>query len=167
MDYFNIGDVSTIEGTEVVLASDDYLPVDPTGIPTGGPVKYTKTEVTKPFILGETLPDIDDTFVMTTNPEVPLDTRSLPLKRNAAFRHTRTGIHLEVHSTEPCFQFYTGKYIDVPAVGGCPARGPRAGFCVEPHRFVNAINVPEWRNQVLLKKGMTYGARIVYKVWKA
>jgi len=70
-----------------------------------------------------------------------------------------------VHSTEPAFQFYTGKYIETPAVGDLPARGKRSGFCVEPSRFVNAANVPEWRHQMVLKKGEVYGARIVYRAW--
>jgi aldose 1-epimerase len=53
----------------------------------------------------------------------------------------------------------------VPAVEGLDARGPRSGFCVEPSRFVNAVNVDEWRGQVLLKKGEVYGSRVVYKAW--
>lgn len=97
---------------------------------------------------------------------VPIDTRGAPLTLLVAARHPDSGIHLEVWSTEPAFQFYTGKYVDVPAVGGVPARGARAGFCVEPSRWVNAVNVPEWKNQVVLKKGETYGARIVYRAWK-
>lgn len=77
---------------------------------------------------------------------------------------------MEVHATDPAFQFYTGKYIDVPAAKTedgteVPARGARSGFCVEPSRFVNAVNVPEWKDQVLLKKGEVYGSRIVYKGW--
>lgn len=111
---------------------------------------------------------MDDCFVLddATASSVPLDTRSRPLTRLVAAHHPSTGIHLEVYSTEPAFQFYTGKYIDVPAVGGAAARAPRSGFCVEPSRYVNALNVPEWKSQTLLKKGQTYGARIVYKAWK-
>lgn len=45
------------------------------------------------------------------------------------------------------------------------ARGARAGFCVEPSRYVNAVNVDEWRAQVLLKRGEVYGSRVVYKGW--
>lgn len=97
---------------------------------------------------------------------VPIDTRSSPLNKLVAAYHPDSKIHLEVYSTEPAFQFYTGKYVDVPAVEGAPARGARAGFCVEPSRWVNAVNVPEWKNQVVLKKGETFGARIVYKAWK-
>lgn len=111
---------------------------------------------------------MDDCFVLddSTASSVPLDTRSQPLTKLVTAHHPATGIHLEVYSTEPAFQFYTGKYIDVPAVGGAAARGARAGFCVEPSRYVNALNVPEWKAQTLLKKGQTYGARIVYKAWK-
>lgn len=68
-------------------------------------------------------------------------------------------------STEPAFQFYTGKYIDVPEVEGVGARGPRSGFCVEPSRFVNAVNVDEWRGQVVLRRGEVYGSRVVYRGW--
>lgn len=83
------------------------------------------------------------------------------------------GLHLEVLSTEPAFQFYTGRFIDVPEVesneGGqtikVPARSKRSAFCVEPSRYVNAINVDEWRPQVILKKGEKYGAKIVYRGW--
>jgi aldose 1-epimerase len=79
--------------------------------------------------------------------------------------HPETKIHLDVLSTEPAFQFYTGKYIGVPEVEGVAAREARSGFCVEPSRYVNAVNVPEWRGQVILKKGEAYGSRIVYRGW--
>lgn len=134
-----------------------------------GPTPFSQFEGSyTPFTLGATAPDVDDVFVL--NPQdpgsVPIDTRASPLNKLVEAFHPDSKIHLEVHSTEPAFQFYTGKYIDVPAVEGAPARGPRAGFCVEPSRWVNAVNVPEWKNQVVLKKGETYGARIVYKAWK-
>lgn len=99
--------------------------------------------------------------------KIALDTRLQPLKRLAQFHHPSTNLHLEVHSTEPAFQFYTGKYIDVPEVDGIPARGEAAGFCIEPSRFVNAANVPEWRSMVLLKRGQIFGCKNVYKAWKA
>ncbi|KAL1956546.1 hypothetical protein VTO42DRAFT_7017 [Malbranchea cinnamomea] len=165
--YFNLGQGPTIEGTEAVLATDSYLPIDSTGIPLGTIEKYTATEVTKPFYISATQPDIDDCFVVDTDPaSIPIDTRSRPLKLLASFRHLVTGLRLQVHSTEPAFQFYTGKYIDVPAVGDAPARGPRSGFCVEPSRYVNAPNEPAWRGMTLLKKGQVWGAKTVYKAWK-
>jgi aldose 1-epimerase len=164
--YFNLSGAPTFTGTEVELATNLYLPVDDGGIPTGGPVPYPGIETNKVFTLTASEPDIDDHFIMNQqSSSIPIDTRSEPLKKLVKAYHPETGIHLEVLSTEPSFQFYTGKYIDVPAVDGVPARGPRAAFCVEPHRYVNAANVEEWKSQVLLKKGKVYGSRIVYRGW--
>lgn len=153
-------------GTTAQLATADYLPLDSTGIPHGTIGKFPR-DVTKPFELNLTEPHIDDVFVMETDPsKVPLDTRGLPLRQLAQFSHPVTKLHLEVHSTEPAFQFYTGKYIDVPETEGAPPHGEGAGFCVEPSRFVNAINEPAWRNMVTLKKGQIFGCKNVYKAWK-
>jgi len=164
--YFNLSGQETIAGTDVELSSNSYLPVDDGGIPTGGPTPYKGIEANKPFTLGPKEPDVDDCFIVNADSSsTPLDTRSEPLTKLVMAYHRSTGIHLEVWSTEPAFQFYTGKYIDVPAVDGVPARGPRSGFCVEPSRYVDAANVDEWKGQVLLKKGQTYGSRTVYRAW--
>ncbi|KAL2266721.1 hypothetical protein VTJ83DRAFT_6073 [Remersonia thermophila] len=166
--YFNLTNGPSIEGTVVTLATNVYLPVDDGGIPTGGPAVFSKVPAGgEPFVLGAQEPDIDDCFVVNEAPStVPIDTRGLPLTKLVTARHPESGVHLEVLSTEPAFQFYTGKYIDVPAVNGLPARGARSGFCVEPSRYVNACNVDEWKNQMLLKKGEKYGCRIVYRAWR-
>ncbi|RYC62899.1 hypothetical protein CHU98_g3323 [Xylaria longipes] len=167
--YFNLTGGPTIEGTVVQLCTPSYLPVDNGGIPTGGPTTFAKVATNEQFTLGAQEPDIDDCFVVdpSASPSsVPVDTRGRPLVALVKAHHPESKIHLEVHSTEPAFQYYTGKYIDVPAVDGVPARGARSGFCVEPSRFVNAANVDDWKNQVLLKKGEKYGCRIVYKAWK-
>ncbi|KAF2964136.1 hypothetical protein GQX73_g9422 [Xylaria multiplex] len=167
--YFNLTGGPSIEGTVVQLCTPSYLPVDNGGIPTGGPTTFAKVATNEQFTLGAQEPDIDDCFVVdaSASPDsVPIDTRTQPLVALVKAHHPESKIHLEVHSTEPAFQYYTGKYIDVPAVEGAPARGARSGFCVEPSRFVNACNVEDWKSQVLLKKGETYGCRIVYKAWK-
>lgn len=164
--YFNLSGEATIEGTEVSLITDKHLPVDDTGIPTGKPIVYPGLDTTKTFTLGATEPNIDTCFTPITNPAaVPLDTRTGPLRNNLTAFHAKTGIRLEVLSTEPSFQFYTGHFTDVPAIGDLPARGARSAFCCEPGRYINAVNVPEWRSMTVLKKGETYGSRIVYRVW--
>lgn len=167
--YFNLSGGPTIEGTVVELCTQSYLPLDDGGIPTAGPTTFSKVATNTPFTLGAVEPDIDDCFVVDPSAppaSVPIDTRSWPLTKLVSAHHPESKIHLEVLSTEPAFQFYTGKYIDVPAVGGLPARGARSAFCVEPSRFVNACNVDEWKSQMLLKKGEKYGCRIVYRAWK-
>lgn len=156
----------TYEGTVVTLATNQHLPVDDTAIPTGGPQPFPGLDTSKPFTMTSTGPDVDHCFVLADDPSaVPVDTRDQPLRRNLVAHHPATGVNLEVLSTEPAFQFYTGKGINVPATGRLPARGPCSGFCCEPSRWVNAANTPEWQGQTLLRKGETYGARIVYKGW--
>jgi len=169
--YFNLSGEPTIAGTIAELCTDKYLPIDSTGIPLGTVDTFnrdgTKVQVTTPFTLSATEPDIDDCFIVETDPsKVPIDTRPLPLKRLATFSHPTTNLHLEVYSTEPAFQVYTGRFLDVPELPGTPARGRSAGFCVEPSRYVNAPNVPEWRDMTILKRGQTWGSRIVYHAWK-
>ncbi len=166
--YFNLTGKPSIEGTDVTLCTSHYLPVDEGGIPKSSSTgSYPGVTANKKFTLGPVEPDIDDCFVVDPSKasSVPIDTRSEPLQKLIAAYHPETKIHLEVLSTEPAFQFYTGKYIEVPEVDGVPARGPRSGFCVEPSRYVNAVNVPEWKDQVLLKKGQVYGSRVVYRGW--
>ncbi|KAK8162923.1 galactose mutarotase-like domain-containing protein [Phyllosticta citrichinensis] len=169
--YFNLSGAPSghsIAGTEVTLSTDKHLPVNENTIPTGKIEPFPGLTAGKPFSLGEKEPQIDHCFIM--NPEadkVPVDTRSQPLQRLAAFYQPTSKVHLEVHSTEPAFQFYTGNFLNVPEVDGIPARGPRTGFCVEPSRYVNAANVEEWKDQVLLKRGDKYGSKFVYRAWIA
>jgi len=77
-------------------------------------------------------------------------------------------MHLEVLTTEPAFQLYTGKYVDVAErEDGSVKKSARGGFCVEPSRYVDAVNRDEWRAMVVVKKGEVYGSKIVYRGWKA
>lgn len=166
--YFNISGAPTIAGTQVTLITNKYQVVDDGGIPTGPIQEYSGVKPNEAFTLGEKEPDIDDCFVVNPDPaSIPIDTRSSTLQKVASFYHPESKVHLEISTTEPAFQFYTGKYIDVPAVENIPARGPRSGFCVEPSRYVNAINVPEHKGMMVLKKGQKYGSRIVYRAWAA
>ncbi|GAO17738.1 uncharacterized protein UV8b_07405 [Ustilaginoidea virens] len=163
--YFNLSGDATVDGTVVTLATRHQLPNDEHSVPIGPPQPYS-IDTTKPFTLTATEPSIDNCFTKISDPaSVPIDTRSEPLTLDLAASHPKTGIHLEVLSTEPSFQFYTGDFVNVPAVKGVSAKSCRSAFCCEPCRWVNAVNVPEWRSMSLLKRGQTYGSRIVYKAW--
>lgn len=147
--------------------TNQHMVVDEHDIPTGDIKPFPGVEADKTFTLGATDPDIDHCFIMNPDPaSVLLDTRSVPPRKLCSFFHPGSKLHFEVFSTEPAFQFYTGKYIDIPAVDGAPARGARAGFCVEPSRYINAVNEDKWKKMVLLKKGKLYGSKIIYQGWK-
>ena len=130
------------------------------------PRPYTEFELT------ETNPDPDDCFIMNSDPSsIPIDTRPLPLKTLATLHHPNTGIHLEIESTEPAFQFYTSRFMDVPEVETSTgekvsARGKRCAIAIEPCRYVNAVGEEKWRSMCLLKKGQLYGSRTKYRAWK-
>ena len=166
--YFNLSGEATVEGTEVTLSTDQHQPVDDTSIPLGTIEAYPGVEAGKSFTIGKTEPNIDHCFVVDADASsISIDTRTQPLKELVTMFHPSTGLHLQISSTEPAFQFYTGQFVNVPATEGAPAKPPRAGICVEPSRYVNAINVPEWRNMMVLKRGEKWGARNLYKAWKA
>lgn len=165
--YFNIGNGPTIEGTEMTLETSTHQLTDTENIPTGEIAPFPGVEIGKAFTLGAKGPSIDHCFVMTDDlPDILLDTRGSRLRKLMSAYHPSTSMHLEVHSTEPAFQFYTGDAIEVTKSEGMPVFPPRAGFCIEPSRFINAVNVPEWRAQVVLKQGQIYGSRIVYRAWQ-
>ena len=50
---------------------------------------------------------------------------------------------------------------------GSGKKAARAGFCVEPSRYVDAVSREGWRGMVVVKKGEVYGSKIVYRGWKA
>jgi len=170
--YFNISPHSSkpsIDGTKVILPTNTYLPVDQYNIPTNDcPAPFPNVTPNEAFTLNATEPAIDHCFLLNSNPStIPLDTRSLETKICAQAYHPITRFWLEVGSTEPAFQFYTGDGIDVEArPDGSVKKEARAGFCVEPSRYVDAINRETWKNMVVVEKGKVYGSRIVYKGWK-
>ena len=141
---------------------------DDSDIPTGAIEPYPGITAGEEFTIGAEEPDPDHCFIMNTNPStIRVDTREGEMRKLCEFYHPNTKIHLEALSTEPAFQFYNGRFIEIPEMDGMPARGPRSGMCIEASRYVNAINDERWRNMVVLKKGQTWGSRTIYRAWVA
>lgn len=70
---------------------------------------------------------------------------------------------MEVWTTEPALQLYTGNYLD----DGNPGKGgktykPRSGFCLETQHFPDSPNKPNFPTTVL-RKGGVYRSTTVYK----
>lgn len=170
--YFNLNPTSsTVEGTTVTLHTDQYLALDSTSIPTGQVIAHPSVpSANTVFKLGATSPSFDDCFVLDPNEKTPLDTRAQPLRCLVTLSNPATQLHLEILSTEPAFQFYTGEHINVPELHTnkgekIPAKGPRAGIAIEPSRYVDAPR-EEWKGQCLLKRGEVWGAKSQYRAWK-
>lgn len=165
--YFNISDGPTLEGTKVIASTNLHQVTDKDDIPTGEIKPFPGIPANEEFTLGPQEPAPDHCFIVNTDPaSVPIDTRKEPMKQLLKLYHPGTKIHFEALSTEPAFQFYTGRFIDVPEMDGMPARGPRSGMCIEASRYVNAINDEKLRHMVVLKKGQLFGSRTIYQAWK-
>ncbi|ODV79490.1 GAL10 bifunctional protein [Suhomyces tanzawaensis NRRL Y-17324] len=154
--YFNITPNSTHDNTILKLASNQVLEVDENKIPTGKTITDTRISVNEPLKVTKDI-NYDTAFVVTKESH-SIDTRGHELQQIVEASHPDSKIKLVISSTEPAFQFYTGDYTDTKGFGS------RSGFCIEPSRYVDAINSEEWRDQVILKKGEVYGARIAYKI---
>ncbi len=92
-----------------------------------------------------------------------IDTKTDDLSLVAEARSQQSGITLQIFSTEPAIQFYTGQGLNIPnAKNGIDYR-PFSGFCLETHKHPNAINIPFFPNTVL-RPGEKYYQKNVYKI---
>lgn len=160
--YFNLNKVyndQSFSGTEIKVVSNRAVDVDLAGIPTGKIVEKDISTLDSPngTILRKDDPSYDDCFVVRENEKLAStdSTRVNELVLVAEAVHPESGISLEILTTEPSFQLYTGDFL-------CGAFPPRSGFAVEPGRYVDAVNQEKWRNCVLLQRGDVYSSRIQY-----
>ncbi|KAI4204278.1 MAG: hypothetical protein LQ350_001258 [Teloschistes chrysophthalmus] len=173
--YFHVNPgATTTEGTVVTLGTNKYLELDAHQIPTGQITTFPSVPPAgKAFILGATEPAIDDCFVIDTDApsSCPLDTRMQLLRHVATISHPDSGLHLEIQSTEPAFQFYTGDGLYIPEVETDKGvkvlvRGKRSGIAIEPSRYVDCAGREAWRGMCRLKRGQIWGAKSMYRAWK-
>jgi aldose 1-epimerase len=71
-----------------------------------------------------------------------------------------------VFTTEPGLQFYSGNFLDGSNKGkGGAVYKQYNGFCMEPQKFPDSVNKPEWKDKsdVTLKPGDTYKQTTVYQ----
>ncbi|SCU78282.1 LAME_0A03972g1_1 [Lachancea meyersii CBS 8951] len=152
--YFNLNQFQYTDcgGTQFEVLSDRVVEMDTKNRPTGQIVKWWEPSQ---FIFSSTESQYDTCFV--TGSKSSIDTRSNELKDVLIAQHPESNLKLTVSTTEPSFQFYT------KGPGVTKSRDERYGFCCEPGRYINAINLPQWESAVVLKKGETYGSRTTYK----
>jgi aldose 1-epimerase len=162
--YFNLtGDVSnTILNHTLMIAADNYTPVDTTLIPTGEikSVKGTPFDFTTAKPIGRDIDSVpggyDHNFV--------LNSKDGSLQKVAVLSDTVSGRSLEVYTTEPGTQFYTGNFLDgkFTNIDGNPVEF-RTALCLETQHFPDSPNKPNFPSTIL-QPGQEYHTTTIYKV---
>jgi len=162
--YFNLAGGGNVLGHEVKVAAKHYTPLDATQIPTGkiAPVAGTPLDFTKPKPIGKDFARLaekpigyDHNFVLNGSGKklAPCAT---------AFEPT-TGRVMEVLTTEPGVQFYTGNWLDGTLRGhGGIYYTQHGGFCLETQHFPDSVNHPKFPS-VILRPGQTYRQTTIHR----
>ena len=168
--YFNLsGDFSSkILDHRVEINADTFVPVNENLIPTGElkPVAGTPLDFREPTKIGEKIEadheqikrglGFDHTWV--------LNSRDEGMRFAASAFDPQTGRYMEVYTTEPGIQFYTGNFLDgtLPIPGDKGYYEKRSGFCLETQHYPDSPNQENFPS-VVLKPGETYSTKTSFK----
>lgn len=81
----------------------------------------------------------------------------------ATLKDPKSGRVLTLEADQPGVQFYAGIFLDGTITGKGVTYNQYDALCLETHKFVNAINVPAWKDQVILKPDQTYKQKMVHR----
>jgi len=161
--YFNLAGEGTILDHVLYLNASRYTPVDEELIPTGeiANVEGTPFDFRKPGVIGERIEEVggnpggyDHNFV--------LDGSSEEKVLAAKLMDPKTGRSLEVITTEPGIQLYTGNFLNGSLVSGDLTYVKNSGLCLETQHFPDSPNQPDFPSTIL-RPGEKYVTQTIFK----
>jgi len=165
--YFNLtGNKQDILGHELTLYADKFLPVNKTLIPTGElkPVEGTPFDFRKPVTVGARIQEKDEQLLIGKGYDhCWVLSSSDSLKLAATLYEPTSGRVVEVRTTEPGIQFYSGNFLDGTLTGkGGVVYPQRFGLCLETEHFPDSPHRPAFPS-VVLEPGAVYQTTTSYK----
>lgn len=164
--YFNLACGGDIKSHKLILASDFYTPKNGDDVPTGEIRSVTRTpmDFTRPVPIGARFGGLggkpqgyDHNFVLRGGGQ------SLALA--ARVTDPKTGRVMEVLTTEPGMQLYTGNFLDGSIEGkGGTVYGPHTGFCLEAQHYPDSVNQPHFPSTIL-KPGQLYRQTTLHRFY--
>ena len=163
--YWNLGGHAsgTILDHELTLYADRYTPGTPM-VPDGRvmAVAGTPFDFTRAKTVGR---DLSRTGLTPTGYDHNFVVNGAPnqLRPVARVKDPKSGRVMTLTADQPGVQFYTGNFLDGSARGKNASYRQHSGLCLETQKFPNAINVPAWQDQVILKPGATYRHVMIHR----
>jgi aldose 1-epimerase len=161
--YFNLAGEGTILDHVLYINASRYTPVNEELIPTGelANVEGTPFDFRKPFVIGERFPQLNNEPLGYDHNFV-LDGSAGERIMAAKVHDPLSGRFLEVHTTEPGVQFYTGNFLDGSLSSGDRTYVQHSGFCLETQHFPDSPNQPDFPSTVL-RPGETFASQTILK----
>ena len=167
--YFNLAGEGNgdILNHRIMLRADHFIPTDAGSIPTGEirNVAGTPFDFRKANTIGARINNDDEQlkfgngYDQTWVIDGPMGT----LRQAAIVYEPTSGREMEVWTTEPGVQFYTGNFLDAAIIGKSGKPYPRrSGFCLETQHYPDSPNKPNFPTTTL-RRGATYHSTTIYR----
>jgi aldose 1-epimerase len=164
--YFNLAGQGDVLGHIVQIDADHFTPANATLIPTGElrPVAGTPFDFRKPIAIGARIEQDEEQLQLGHGYDhnYVLNHPAGRLDLVARVHEPVTGRNLEVLTTAPGLQFYTGNHLNALKGKGGKIYNKRSGFCLEAQHFPDSPNHPEFPT-VVLKPGQVYRSTIIFR----